>query len=1406
MALEELKKALISGNVDSNIMENTIIELCSKIQSECDEKLQILLFDCIAIWITRCMKADKVSLATQFCTEYADMLLKYAIYLRVHETGPLANAVAGAVNKTIVILKKYHPSFQELCKKCLDISMGLPSDSKQKYLLAEKFGNMLESSYIASEHSQFVVVCMDAMSSNRLANAASKALLTTWKPLISKNTESAANNWIDIWFDTVISGLKSLLMRSNILTYLLPILFRIELESYTSFLSRISLPIGLDQDSLTDLKIGTLKIGQDLGLYALEKNTNTIMVPLLQHRKTEFRNRALHLLLESRRSKDRIDSQTYQILTNQNTIALFLLEIDTIESQNSFISTMRRFLIRIRDSCNTAEKGGSQAKKQKGNSPATVSEQLGDAKKFLYHLLEVCKHYIAPESSYVQHSCALQLLELFVETRIANEINEGSNLLVQNKNNRHNRARHSFTIDVFGPELLRLLLDDLTNNYKFIREHSAVLLLSYSPQRLSESIMPLANVLIDRSFIILADLKGRASEGGAFVFMVLTQIYIDDNNLDAFFEVWLRLLNLLRQDAKALMNGGLELGKSNHVHGILSALSMICQNTTQSGESKLTTDLLCHSSTILEYVTIIWKSARPILQSVAAVQEEDLMQEKKALTIGWKAVKESSKLLGTLMDMHTKIQQAPTQVWISQCAELLIDQLTTIKHRGAFSSVYPSFVALCRLCKTCFPDLPQQWLSENIEMIKNRDQLISRRSGGLPFLVTAVLVSSTNESNNDLHKKSLESLLSLAESPYASLEDGKRDLPQVHAFNILRQIFMDPTLSKVNSKYIGRTLILSLRCFTSLNWSIRNCAVMLFSTLHTRIFGKLEKYLAQQFFSMHKKLKNFLLQTLENLVASSDYQVAFPIMEIFCRISFLEYVDEAYEEIVSLLKECLKIKIWKVREKSALALSVVLNDNCRESYLNDLTYSIIESTDNNEAHGKLCTVFNLIETTISNIGELPDASRRILITNCSEIVTKNKCWAVRGKAAEIMKRAVEVLKDSDVDGELLFKVFQQESTLKEKSLQGPKKLFLLQLLQLLLEINLHQDLQVDEVTNFVVNLNGTDELMICVLEFLTLHKISDHNVIEKLAVILTTKNWKYLQIKALEYLLLHPQTHYQDLTYEKMSAWLESGVEESSTSHALSILSCISLDGERQVRLLDQVSRLLQDHYPSSARKFSLIAAFRIFQKNRSSTTGTRALLMVYGSLWDDDIEIRNLASELISTLLNLEHSFSPFAIAKLFPHVFIEKSSTYVDAVCGYFMDCEPRIAASIANAVQNRDDDDQLFEIEEVNLYRNNLDKCAASIKLFETVREHVSEDNLQQMINKTASDINQAITYINQMGIEGPIGWLRRKYNYESIYCTILRARVLDHGLRSDNTIEELYNLAAKLHPSFAKLLNQ
>ncbi|KAK6913243.1 THADA/TRM732, DUF2428 [Dillenia turbinata] len=211
-----------------------------------------------------------------------------------------------------------------------------------------------------------------------------------------------------------------------------------------------------------------------------------------------------------------------------------------------------------------------------------------------------------------------------------------------------------------------------------------------------------------------------------------------------------------------------------------------------------------------------------------------------------------------------------------------LEVLLKMKHNGAIDKTRAGFAALCnrllcsddpRLCK-----LTELWMEKLMKRTAAKGQVVDdllRRSAGIPAGFSALFLSEPEGTPKKLLPLALRWLLDVANGSlldkskaicndddfYASSSTtsdqatnctpplrtdlGKntskmRDegvIPTVHAFNVLRAAFNDTNLATDTSGFSAEALMVSVRCFSSPYWEIRNSATLCFTALVRRMIG-----------------------------------------------------------------------------------------------------------------------------------------------------------------------------------------------------------------------------------------------------------------------------------------------------------------------------------------------------------------------------------------------------------------------------------------------------------------------------------------------------------------------------------------------------------------------------------------
>ena len=258
------------------------------------------------------------------------------------------------------------------------------------------------------------------------------------------------------------------------------------------------------------------------------------------------------------------------------------------------------------------------------------------------------------------------------------------------------------------------------------------------------------------------------------------------------------------------------------IHGTLAALAYLVEAADTVPHERL------HA-----LVERVWTLVSPYLCAAAPenaeAEEEDHDQEspmsQRVLSFSWRAMKEVAALHEVCALSHM------TEDTVEKASDLFLTWLLSIRHRGAFSMVYPRYHGMVRaICNRGRPG-PDAWLKACIERVDKEASQFSttRRSAGLGYAVLALLSAHKGKKLMNLTTSTINRLLYMAM--------GHECIRTIHALNVMRVLVMDSSMASAMRSHLGETLACAVTSFRSVHWSVRNAAMMLFSAISTRYFG-----------------------------------------------------------------------------------------------------------------------------------------------------------------------------------------------------------------------------------------------------------------------------------------------------------------------------------------------------------------------------------------------------------------------------------------------------------------------------------------------------------------------------------------------------------------------------------------
>ncbi|CAO3651150.1 unnamed protein product [Cunninghamella echinulata] len=678
-------------------------------------------------------------------------------------------------------------------------------------------------------------------------------------------------------------------------------------------------------------------------------------------------------------------------------------------------------------------------------------QTIQSGKIFLYWLNDHIATSLYPGSSFQRVATALRILNILVKVF---GIHDSTTILSSSDH-------FPFTIPLASPRNTKLLIDTLMDSYDFNRNMAFDNLIQF-PNPLP-GIVTIDHVqeLLWWGLNNVVSTRAGESDSGAMVFRLIFTKYVvglgfdlypqqisnskkelvenQENKQESSAVIFThRLLDMLEEQINIAKSNLLLAAQQHPMHGTLLALQYVFREINYS-DKQITDDYSGWKEVHSRALTLIksvcdsvmdvlsnpspegnvpssFKEMEEAIDELVGDDDEENGDEfgpkhQVILSCCWRAVKEASSLMEVIIS-KTPLQSTNnknnkgilTYDDLGKCGNLLRSLLTSIRHRGAFSSVYPTYVALCsRLLNSqdiTLHKLPQQWLQGHLSSLTSSNISITRRSAGLPLCILAI-VSSESVTKKELLGETFQHLLKLAREEPPMDADQRVDLPQVHAYNIMRTIFMDSKLGTRVLEYASDGYFLAINGFSSSSWAIRNCSVMLFSTLLQRTLGTkkirdehstVNNLTGQEFFTRFPKLHSYLLKELkiavDQLLGNSTTEVVhpglYPILTLLSRLrpSVVDSKVLPMSSFAPLVMSCAASSIYKTREMSARALiPLIPSTSLTKTVIQLLTWDA--KLSQNEIHGRLLQVQLLLrghllyatkkDTLLEFISESPSA-------------------------------------------------------------------------------------------------------------------------------------------------------------------------------------------------------------------------------------------------------------------------------------------------------------------------------------------------------------------------------------------------------------------------------------------------
>lgn len=247
----------------------------------------------------------------------------------------------------------------------------------------------------------------------------------------------------------------------------------------------------------------------------------------------------------------------------------------------------------------------------------------------------------------------------------------------------------------------------------------------------------------------------------------------------------------------------------------------------------------------------------------------------------------------------------------------------------------------------------------------------TRRSAGIPSLMTGLLSANSPKPS---FEEVMEKLIEIASTVARVRETDGSNLPQVHAFNCLKDIFKNSLLTSMGNKserYLAQCLELSANGLRSEVWAIRNCGLLLLRSLIDTLFGSHESKSMIEAgwdgkanripYHRYPTLPNMLVNLLKSghqmmspaAMDTTGAESVFPSLDIVRRAGPPELLRA---ELQVHIAKYLASPVWHMREMAARTLcSCLLHDGWLRVFKSLLQEALQNQTSNtpNHIHGIL---------------------------------------------------------------------------------------------------------------------------------------------------------------------------------------------------------------------------------------------------------------------------------------------------------------------------------------------------------------------------------------------------------------------------------------------------------------------
>ncbi|ODH48059.1 hypothetical protein GX48_05824 [Paracoccidioides brasiliensis] len=868
-------------------------------------------------------------------------------------------------------------------------------------------------------------------------------------------------------------------------------LFKVMPSGFQSFIRTLpfyDLQAGSSEASPDELIVlfAALQIAKELGLVQEDRSEihvtscepyimdSSRIGDFLIHPEPAIRISALSLLITAPSTRKPFSSVTLQVLAKNFP---YMHTDSDPQYRGEVYSLIRKLIIRLCGGLSGSRKTAGSEDGSHAVNDHTTEEDSQRTKhaiaaishvQFLQWYVDFLELELQPTMSYQRHISALKTLALVLQSGLDKRIDP-----VYLSRLGQDQTLWNCNIEIFRPSLFRVIGDLLINPYDDVRS-SALILLNMFPRthiqtcpandeecflggKYSHSRRQLVKALQRAENVASRTSRADHADAVARLYHILFDLADFNKFLDTG-KTWYEhkqgiveaLLTTLEKHLYS--NDGLFQNaiRETSLHGYISALRRYIVSTPRFYACfPSTTSVVvpfwreCHDRLIL-LCEKIWLGVQTILCIDSPEgQDEDAADELKGpkdlLSCSWRALRESSMLLHAILLNSTYAPESDgtglVQADFNKIGSLSFTQLAELRHRGAFSAVSQTFTACCQRCGQSkdlgISNLLDMWYKDALKIIDQQASKLTRRSAGLPALITGL---ASSQPDSPLFRQIMRDVQEIASlGTPTSVSGSELKLPQVHALNCLKDIFTNTKLGPSTESYVMPCLMISAECLRSKIWAIRNCGLMLFKALINRMCRFKAGYSAglggssgselgsRIVFQKYPGLVELLAQLLQDPIPNEKldnpngqfWEISITTERVFPALELIgekvpSFSGEEEKLLRDLVCEQFRSPVWGIREHSARIYASLLRHDEILPTVCELSTVPHSSVSQNHIHGTvLCIRYSLQRLWVSSSRYWLDDSRTALLS-------VKKVWRnliAHARSPFVLAALVDVLND-----------------------------------------------------------------------------------------------------------------------------------------------------------------------------------------------------------------------------------------------------------------------------------------------------------------------------------------------------------------------------------------------------------